>query len=187
MRRGPDSLGRRRPSTAAPSSRETHERIEVERNLLVRVRRNQRVDHCARALSGNDGLAAQLAGPFLPARTADGRVGPLAAEERPLSPRVPRTALVVADPARAGAEHGIARAVERFLGDEPDELVRLAGHVAYPTSARNRSTSLRDRRRTTGQCAAISVPRGRQRRCALSANNSTDSRLMNALRHVSTF
>ena len=54
-------------------------------------------------------------------------------EERPRPERVPRAALVVADPPCPGGKDGVAGRVERRLGHEPDELDRL-GHKRLLTS-----------------------------------------------------
>jgi hypothetical protein len=102
------------------------ERDEVERDLLVRVRSPQRVHGGAQALFGNDDLDAILVDAFLLPHFADCRIGALAGQERARPGRVPRAALVVADPAAAGAEDGVARRVARVLGDEVDELEERA-------------------------------------------------------------
>ena len=98
------------------------ERVEVERRLLVRVRLPERAHDVGLALDGIDGLEAKLGHALLATRLADRRIGPLAAEERPRSLGIPRAALVVADPAGARGEDGIADGVERVGRDEDHEL-----------------------------------------------------------------
>jgi len=102
------------------------ERDEVERDLLVRMRRPQRV-HCGvQALFGNDDLDAVLLDPLLLPSLADGRVGALAGDEGARPARVPRAALVLADDAAAGGEDRLAGRVARVLGNEVDELEERA-------------------------------------------------------------
>ena len=98
------------------------ERDEVERDLFVRVCRPQSVHGGVEALFGNDDLDAILVDAFLLPHLADCRIGALTGQERASPGRVPRAALVVADPAASGLEDRFACGVERLQWDEPDQL-----------------------------------------------------------------
>ena len=93
------------------------------------MRREQRGHDRVGFFRRDDGLDPQLRRPLLLARRADCGLGPFAAEERAGSGGVPGAALVVADPAGSGGEHGVAGRVQRLLRHEPDELVPLFSQV----------------------------------------------------------
>jgi hypothetical protein len=82
------------------------------------MRLPQRPDDLRHALFGNDDLDAILRDALLDPHPADGRIGALACEERSCSERGPGAPLVVADPPGPGREDGVARRLERLLGDE---------------------------------------------------------------------
>src|SRR5262245_16693023 len=89
------------------------------------MRCDERAQDVGEPLRRHDGLDAQLGNAFLLPRLAHRRVCAFTAEERPCPGGVPRAALVVANPPGACTEDRVAGRVERILGDEPDELVRL--------------------------------------------------------------
>src|SRR5947207_3290565 len=64
---------------------------------------------------------------LLATATPDGWVRAFPAEERPRPGRVPRAALVLADPAGTGFEHRRPHRIQRLLRNEHDEL---AVHVS---------------------------------------------------------
>src|SRR5207248_4176742 len=113
------------------------ERIEIERDLLVRMRLAQRTHGVGGALGRDDGLDAQLRDALLPPDLADRGIGSLAGEKRTGARGVPRAALVVADAARPGREDGVTRRVQCLPRHEPDELVlpRLAHARQYRSGA----------------------------------------------------
>src|SRR5207244_4120663 len=104
----------------------SQQRVDVERRLLVRVRAAEGADHLVVAVGRKDRLEAELRHALLAPGRADGGGGPLAAEEGAGSLRVPRAALVVADPAGTGLEHGLTDCVERLGRHEDDELALLS-------------------------------------------------------------
>src|SRR5207244_11339309 len=73
-------------------------------------------------VGGEDRLEPQLGDALLPPCLPHVRIGAGAAEERARAGRVPRAALVVADPARAGREERLTQRIQRFARDEDDEL-----------------------------------------------------------------
>src|SRR3954454_197107 len=99
-------------------SRWSEQRVDVERRLLVRVRAAQRGDHLVVPVGREDRLEPQLGDALLPPRLADRRIGALAAAERSRPGGVPRAALVLADPSRAGLEEGFTNRIERLARDE---------------------------------------------------------------------
>ena len=117
----------RRRSRGAPSLVGIHQRIQVERDLLVRMCRDQRGDDVARLAPGRPSRRGT------PACAPRGRLlrssgRSLAALERPRARRVPGAARVVADSSGSCREDGVASRVERLLGNEPDELVVGGAH-----------------------------------------------------------
>ena len=96
--------------------------VDVERDLLVRMRLPESVDGRSESALGDDDLDAVLRHALLRAHLADGRIGALAREERAGAGGVPRAALVLADHTAAGGEDRFARRVPRRLRDEVDEL-----------------------------------------------------------------
>src|SRR5215210_6314785 len=74
------------------------------------------------AVGRENRLETKLGHTLLPTRLAVRRVGPLAAEERAGSLRVPGTAFVLPDPSGAGLEQRFAHGTERLTRNEDDEL-----------------------------------------------------------------
>jgi hypothetical protein len=74
-------------------------------------------------LLGEDRLEPKLVDALLPPTLTDGRAGFPAREERARSSCVPRAALVIADPPRAGGEQGVPHVVQRLARNEHDELL----------------------------------------------------------------
>src|SRR5205823_875704 len=95
----------------------------------------QRPDDVLLALDGIDGLEPELRHPLLAPALADRRARRLATEERARALGVPRAALVLADPARAGREDRVAHGVERLGRHEHDELAAPRGHVCRPAAS----------------------------------------------------
>jgi hypothetical protein len=85
--------------------------VDVERRLLVRMRRPQRLHDLVLAVGRIHRLEPQLRN-ALAAPLADRRIRALAAEEGPGALRVPRAPLVVADAPRAGLEQRIPHRIE---------------------------------------------------------------------------
>src|SRR5262245_41559533 len=86
------------------------------------MRELERDDRITDPALRHHGLDPELRGALLPPALAERRTRALAAVERPYPGGVPRAALVVADAAASGLEHGVPGGVERLLGNEPDEL-----------------------------------------------------------------
>src|SRR5262249_22966771 len=120
-------LGRRRRSKASPSC----ERIEVISDLFVGVRLEQRREDLLAAIDRDHGFDAQFGKTLLAPPLTDRRVRRFAAQEGARSGPVPRAALVIPDPAGTGSEDGVAGRIERFLGDEPNELVTQVALSRY--------------------------------------------------------
>jgi hypothetical protein len=89
------------------------------------------------ALGRENRLEAQLGHTLFPSRLAVRRVGPLTAEERSSSLRVPGTALVLPDPSGTGLEQRFAHGTERLTRHEDDELavqlsVSICAFCSFP-------------------------------------------------------
>src|SRR5438270_12679712 len=117
----------------------------------MRMCGDPRVDDLACTIGGNDSLDAELGDAFLAAWLADRRARAGTPEKRPGSGRVPGAPFVLADPAGAGAEDGVASPLERLARDEPDELVSPPTHVpSLRRPKRNAGQLLPAVRRTLG-------------------------------------
>src|SRR5438874_7982492 len=86
------------------------------------MRLAQRSDHLVVPLRRIDRLESQLRYTLLAPGLPHARLRARTAEERPRPFRVPRTVLVIADPACAGAEQSLPDRVERFPRNEDDKL-----------------------------------------------------------------
>src|SRR5581483_7707221 len=90
------------------------------------MRATQRGDDVVVPLDRVDRLEPELRHALLAPGLPHARRGPLAAEERSRSLRVPRAALVSADAAGARLEERVPHDIERFGRDEDDELASQA-------------------------------------------------------------
>src|SRR5262249_27835927 len=115
-----------------PSCGWVGQRIEIERGLLVRMRRAQRAYHLRLVLDRVDGLEPQLRDALLLPALSDRRRRRRASEEGSRALGIPRAALVVADPPSPGCENSVAHRVERVGGDEDDELAPHGRHRIAP-------------------------------------------------------
>jgi hypothetical protein len=114
----------------------SQEGVEIERRLLVGMRLAERGHDLVLAVGGIDGLEPELGDPLLSPPLSDRRRRSGSSQERAGSLGVPRAAFVRADASRPGGEEGLAYAVERFPGNEDDELANVPAQILTAISPR---------------------------------------------------
>src|SRR5262245_61162608 len=135
----------------------------------------QRSENLVLTVGGEDGLEPQLEDALLAARFADRWVGPLPAQERPCPDGVPGAALVLADPAGAGVEQGVAYGLQRLARDEDDELAPFHAPIVavWPVPAQALPSRSSPRERSARRTTASASPRCFRRAASASATWST--------------
>ena len=101
------------------------DRVDVERRLLVGVRRDEGVDDLTAQRAREDDFDAQLVGALVLAHLAHRRTRSLGRQERAFPLGRERAVDVLADLPRAGGEDRAAHGVGVALGHEPHELGEL--------------------------------------------------------------